>query len=31
MKNLISKEYIEKLKQLHKDKPSFGNKSHVLE
>ena len=31
MKNLISKEYIKKLKQLHQDKPSFGNKSHVPE
>ena len=31
MENLISKEYIEKLKQLHEDKPSFGSKSHVPE
>lgn len=31
MENLISKEYVKKLKQLHETKPSFGSKSYVPE
>jgi ubiquinone/menaquinone biosynthesis C-methylase UbiE len=29
MENLISKEYVEKLKQLHQTNPSFGSKNNI--
>jgi 2-polyprenyl-3-methyl-5-hydroxy-6-metoxy-1,4-benzoquinol methylase len=29
MENLISKEYVEKLKQLHQSNPSFGSKNNI--